>query len=71
MSKARIPKDLRLLVRRAQDEGWVLDVTAKMHPRLTSPDGRRSVVMASSPRSVRSCLVNFRRDLRKAGLDLG
>lgn len=74
----KIPKEYKPFIKAAEAAGWILDVTGKGHLRLRPPRGWRRaddtpanpVTCPQSPSDTYRGAKNFRRDLRKQGLDV-
>lgn len=59
-------KDIDQMIRQLIRQGWCFQRGGK-HARLTSPNGRRSLTVPTSPSDHRS-INNFRRDLRRVAI---
>lgn len=61
------PKEIRKLLREAEDAGWEVELRKGGHYRLKSPDGEHLVFLPSTPSDPRSWR-NTRAQLRRCGL---
>lgn len=61
-------KDLRELLRKAQDQGCVITLSGQDHIRVTAPNGK-IVMCPGTSRSIRT-IKNTRAELRRIGVDV-
>lgn len=59
--------EFQKIIDTAVAQGWKLKLTKKGHRKLLSPDGKTTVVTGGTP-SDRRALMNFRADLKRAGV---
>ena len=63
----RIDRDVRPLVKAAQQQGWTLDFTKSGHVKMIPPAGGAPIFASKTPSDHRS-LKNFAAQLRRAGV---
>jgi len=62
-------KELAIIFRKLEDQGWRVERTRNGHWRCLSPDGVTSVGMGSTPGAY-SAMKNFRAQLKRAGANI-
>lgn len=66
---AKYRKDVEVLVKKAEQAGWTTDQSPGKHPKLYPTDKQFSPIVVPISMSDHRGYMNFRSQLRKAGLD--